>query len=93
VKAGIAGLYSDVTAVGLDAAVQVFLSGAPLPLVMSADPVAGPIIVVAGCFQSSATQLRWIQNMPASLLVGSATEVYTIAVTTAGGTGNPFGIN
>jgi hypothetical protein len=72
-------------------AVQVFLNGVQVPLVVSANPVAGSIIVTSGSFQAAATQLKWNWTMPTSLPVSSGTQVYTITVTTPSGTTAPFG--
>jgi hypothetical protein len=72
--------------------VQVFLNGVPVPLVVSSTPVADSIIVQPQSFQTSATQLRWNWTIPTSLAVSSATNVYTITVTTPSGTAAPSGL-
>jgi hypothetical protein len=72
-------------------AVQVFLNGAPVPLVVSANPVAGSIIVTSGSFQTAATQVKWNWTMPTSLPISGGTQVYTMTVTTPSGTTAPFG--
>jgi hypothetical protein len=73
-------------------AVQVFLNGTAVPLVVSSTPVAGSIIVQPQSFQTGATQLRWTWTIPTSLPASSATNVYTVTVTTPSGTAAPFGL-
>jgi hypothetical protein len=72
-------------------AVQVFLNGVSVPLVISANPVAGKIIVSSGSFATQATQLKWNQTIPTSEPASSGTQVYTMTVTTPSGTTAPFG--
>jgi hypothetical protein len=72
-------------------AVQVLLNGVSVPLVVSASPVAGKIIVTSGSFATAATQLKWNETIPTSLPASSGTNVYTMTVTTPSGTTAPFG--
>ena len=72
-------------------AVKVFLNGVSVPMVISASPVAGNIIVTSGTFSTAATQLKWNQTIPTSLPASSGTNVYTMTVTTPSGTTAPFG--
>jgi len=46
----------------------------------------------AGSFQIGATQLRWSWTLAATLPASSATNVYTMTVTTPSGTSAPFGV-
>jgi hypothetical protein len=71
-------------------AIQVFLNGVQIPLVVSANPVAGSIVVSSGSFQAQATQLKWNWTIPTSLPASSGTNVYTMTVTTPSGTSAPF---
>jgi hypothetical protein len=73
-------------------AVQVFLNGTAVPLVVSSTSVAGSMIVQPGSFQTGAAQLRWNWTIPASLPVSGGSNIYTIAVTTPSGTTAPFGL-
>jgi hypothetical protein len=72
-------------------AVKVFRNGIAIPIVVSANPVAGSIIVSSGTYVAAATQLKWNWTMPTSLPVSSGTNVYTMTVTTPSGTSAPFG--
>jgi hypothetical protein len=72
-------------------AVQVFVNGTAVPLVVSSTPVAGSIIVQPGSFLSSATQLSWNWTMPATLRASSQFRHYTMTVTTLSGTSAPVG--
>jgi hypothetical protein len=71
-------------------AVHVFRNGIAIPIVVSANPVAGSIIVSSGSFQTGATQLKWNWTMPTSLPVTGATSQYTMTVTTPSGTSPQF---
>jgi hypothetical protein len=74
-------------------AIHVQLNGVNIPLVVSAVPVAGDIIVVSGSFKTGATQLNWNQTIPTSFPASSATNVYTMTVTTPSGTSPAFGFS